>query len=238
MAEETIPQPTEVQETQVEETPVEGEETPETESPESPQETPPVDSTEVKQLKEDKKGLVGQLKNLRIKNQQQEVLLQTRPSTPKNGEDEEPEDKTKTTVLNVLQEEKDKERKENSIAALETFQTTHPEFHPENDISGLRMDRLNRKLSTFNMQGLTSVDSILTIYEDAYKLTQESPMPTETPVDMSSEASTPTGTPAPKVTDTRLSPEEEEIRIGKGWTVEKFLDMKEKYPDVISPYTG
>lgn len=226
-------QPTDVQE--VIETPVEGEETPETESPEGAEETPPT-KEQVEQLEKDKKGLTEQLIAQRTKTQVAEAKLNTVSPTPVKEEEEGEKDETEVKVLNILQGEKDKEREGNTVNALEAFQKEHPEFNPENDISGLRMDGLNRKLQQFNMQGLTSVSEILSIYEDAYKLTQENNTSTEEKVDMGEEATIPSATQPPKAADVRLSPEEETIRQEKGWSVEKYLKIKEEHPDIIAPF--
>lgn len=49
-------------------------------------------------------------------------------------------------------------------------------------------------------------------------------------------ASQPIAPSTPKANDTQqLTPEEEKLRVSKGWTVEKFLNMKSKYANVIFP---
>ena len=47
-------------------------------------------------------------------------------------------------------------------------------------------------------------------------------------------ASTPSADPNPAATETnQLSTEQEKLRKDKGWTAEKYLSMKAKYPDIV-----
>lgn len=184
---------------------------------------------------ETEKKLIGQITELRKKNQELQVQkLGEKPeeAIPSNSNKEnDPEQ----AVRKVLNEQFEKERKVNRSEALRLFQESHPEYHPENDLSGVRMDSLLETLSRLNISESRNVNSILRDFEDShYLMNKGKEKPNNNNVDSGGDASTSSVSGRPRVVSTnQLSDEENALREGKGWSIEKFIQMKAKYPDIL-----
>ena len=141
-------------------------------------------------------------------------------------------DATEQKVKEVLRKERETLAKENRLTALHKFWEKHPEFNPENDISGIKMDAVHQKLQRINSSAYT-VEDILGDYEDALKLMEKKE--TTAKPNLNQFASTPSGIPTnPLETEkSLLTPEQEKLRQAKGWTVKKYLEMKSKHPKII-----
>ncbi|RLF89002.1 hypothetical protein DRN43_04665 [Thermococci archaeon] len=181
----------------------------------------------------DKAGLIEQIKELRKRAQEAEARAGVTSSEPKR---EEEKDEITKKVYSVIQKEREKEIKENRVKALRIFWKKHPEFNPENDITGLRMQTLNQSLSRLNTSNSRTVEEILADYEDALKISPFAQTSASSqPVSITGREATTSSLPAkPKTAEgTRLTPEQEKLRKEKGWSVEKYLEMKAKYPKII-----
>lgn len=181
----------------------------------------------------DKTGLIEQIKDLRKRAQEAEAKAGVASSEPKGKEEE---DEITKKVYSVIQKEREKEIKENRVKALRIFWRKHPEFNPENDITGLRMQTLNQSLSRLNTSNSRTVEEILADYEDALKISSFAQSSVSfQPVSITGREATTASLPAkPKTAEgIKLTPEQEELRKKKGWSTEKYLEMKAKYPKII-----
>lgn len=189
--------------------------------------------TENIQLEKDKKGLTEQLIVERKK--KQEALALARGNKPDDPEEEEEEEKDKKDpekiVRKVLDENRAKRQKANKLKALHKFWEKNPQFDPENDISGLKMDIVNEALERFNTINSVEVDDILIDYADALKLIKKDEDVEE---DVQLDTSPGGITKSIKGKKYSLTPEQDKLRKEKGWTVDKYVEMKFKYPRVIT----
>ena len=198
------------------------------------EETPKVEDLQAKivQLETDKEGMADQLKEQRRKKQEAEALL----VEPKKVEKViEGEDETDKKVRLALAKERETEVKDNRIKALHKFWEGNPEFNPENDIAGVRMDQLNQVLkSRFNVSKSRSVGQLLGDYQDAVDYMNKGKEKTQTDTSNPADASSPAVSTTPKVIEGgKLTSEQEKLRKEKGWSVEKYLKLKEKHPDIV-----
>ena len=198
------------------------------------EETPKVEDLQAKivQLETDKEGMADQLKEQRRKKQEAEALL----VEPKKVEKViEGEDETDKKIRLVLAKERDIEVKDNRIKALHKFWEGNPEFNPENDTAGIRMEKVNQVLkSRFNISKSRSVSQLLADYQDAVDYMNKGKEENQTDTSDAADASSPTVASTPKVTEGgKLTSEQEKLRKEKGWTVEKYLKLKEKHPDIV-----
>lgn len=144
-------------------------------------------------------------------------------------------DEVKELVLSTLAEERRVAAKENGKKALHKFWEVHPEFNPANDTTGLRAEALDAALKRLNTAGSSTVDEIISDYEDALKLMGQSEKGTTPESVLDAHASSspvshpPTSTPG----GGKLTSKQEKLARDKGWSVEKYLNMKDKYPTVI-----
>ena len=178
------------------------------------------------QLAETKTGMTEQIKDLR-KKLQEALLVKPAEQPPTNESDVE------KAVRQVLEKNRKGEAERNRIDALNRFWISHKEFHPDNDITGLKNEALMASLKRLNTTGNYSTEAILKDFEDAHRLMSNN-QSTQAKSDLNKIAST-TSTPgSPTTTEgSKLSPEQEKLRKEKGWTEEKYLKMKAKYPQVI-----
>lgn len=176
----------------------------------------------------DKAGFIEQIKELRKRAQEAEAAGKVKAEPEPEGDDVEAKVKT------ILQKEKTEQAKKNRVAALHNFWAKHPEYSPDNDLVGLKMDAVSQSLNRLNTAESISVDEIGRDYEDALRLMKKEE-PKKTQADNSgfaSEGGVP-GSPKGSEDTGKLTSEQEKLRKQKGWTVKKYLEMKAKYPLVI-----
>lgn len=192
-------------------------------------------TTEGKEAAE-KAQLVEELKELRLKNGIMKDLLDAKPKEP------EPQPKVPVTEEEKLEALLDKKLQErealnaqaNKIAAFEKFIADNKEFHPENDLTGLKRDALQKKFNSFNTTGLTTVEQFLTVIGDAKKLLvgndsqQDTSKGTQIP-----NSPTPKGSPSGKQ-DEVLTPKELKLAESTGRTKEQILKIKLKHPELLN----
>lgn len=172
-------------------------------------------------------GLVEQVKELRKQKQELQEQLDSKGGSGNGSEDVEEK------VRNILAEEKKAQAKLNRERAWSRFLEKNKEFNPENDTSGLRKNAIENSLSRLNVSSSYSEEDFLRNLEDAKKLAfGEKSRPQE---DFSSSDSSqpPVGSGPESRSQAKLTPEQEELRKQKGWTPEKYLEMKAKYPRTI-----
>ena len=190
---------------------------------------------ERKAWEEEKKGMVEQIVALRA--QKNELLIAGGKKEEKDAEPQpQKSNEVEETVHSILAKNKEEQILRNRKIALGKFYVAHKEFAPENDVNGVRMDAFNAALSRINSSDSFEVDEILKDFEDAlvfipgYKSQDEKGVRSV----LSDHASMPNEGNAPvKRVESKLSAEQEAIRLQKGWTVDKYLQMKEKYPKLV-----
>jgi len=207
-------------------------ETPEEGDKEEVEKTPEELKAENEQLEKDKKGLTEQLIVERKKKQEAIALARGKkdPEDPEKSKEEEGKD-VEATVKKVLDEDKEERRKTNQLKALHKFWEKNPEFNPENDSSGIKMDIVNESLKRLNTVNSIEVDDILKDYSDVLKLIKKDE---SSEVDVQLDTSIGRQSKTIKGKKSSLTPEQEKLRKEKGWTVEKYLDMKAKHPTVVT----
>lgn len=128
---------------------------------------------------------------------------------------------------------KDKEEasREQELAWKELV-SSHPEFDPETDKTGLRLETFKKELSRFNLSGARKKDDFLAVMKDAVMLLYRK----ENKEYTSPYASSPSnsgGSNQVQVANT-LSPKEKAAMTRLGWDVNKMLSTKQKHPDLYS----
>lgn len=177
---------------------------------------------------------VAQLKEERKKRRLAEVG-NVEEDVKDTSSDEKPDD-IEVKVKEAIKKEKQEDAKKNRQKALVDFWKKHPEFDPDNDISGLRMDSLERVMKQrFNTSNSTSYDDIMTDYEDAYFYINKDKKPEKKEVDKSEIASE-SQVPAHEKVDSNagLTPSEKKLAAELGMDDKRFLEIKKKYPQIVS----
>ncbi len=211
----------------------EEEETSEEGEKEEVEKTPEQLKSENEQLEKDKKGLTEQLISERKK--KQEALALARGNKPEDPEKEEEGEKDKKDpekiVRQVLDENRAQRKKDNQLKALHKFWGQNPQFNPENDISGLKMDIVNKALKRLNTIDSVEVEDILTDYSDVLKLIKK-----DKDVEEDVQLDTSPGGITKSIGGKKysLTSEQEKLRQERGWTVKKYLEMKAKHPRVVT----
>ncbi len=215
---------------------------PETTSPAEPGDGPNKEKSEktedqirIEELEVDKEGLIDQVKDQREKRQDAEVKLEE-ALKPKPGEGGEAPSDAETVVRKVLSEERQRESKLNREAALEKFLEKNKFYHKDNDPTGLRREKLESTLKRLNVSDSHSVANHIRDLEDAAKLISVETGGTP-PVDLggaASESKASAGGQPKSEDEQKLTATQEALRKEKGWTVEYYLEMKEKYPSVVT----
>lgn len=182
------------------------------------------------QSDKDKDGLVGQIKELRGKLHEAQFVNKPNPE-PNKPVGDEVEDKVRA----VLSKDKEEKMTENRKFALRKFYVKYPEFNPANDIAGLRSEILMTTYKKLNTQNSVSEEEILEDLESAYILMNKSLLEKDGKSILNQFASIPAVGGKPKAAEEqRLTAEQEKLRKEKGWTVEKYLKMKSKYPKIVT----
>ncbi len=181
------------------------------------------------QSDKEKEGLVGQIKELRGKLHEAQFANKPNPEPNKPVGDE-----IEDRIRAVLSKDKEEKITGNRISALRKFYSKHPEFNPENDIAGLRGEALMSTHKRLNTQNSVSEEEILDDLESAYILMNKSLSKKDGESIINQFASNSVFGGKPKVgEEQKLTMEQEKLRKDKGWTVEKYLKMKSKYPKII-----
>ena len=175
---------------------------------------------------EEKKGLVAQVIDLRKKLQEEKALKAIAPPEP-TGDDLE------SKVKSILFLERKTEQEISKKKALREFWGKHPEFNPENDITGVRGEQLMEQFKRLNTSNSSAEDTTKDL-EDALYLMRGETQTKVTDTNRFASTSTSGANSTPRETaSNKLTAEQEALRKEKGWTVEKYLAMKAKYPAVV-----
>lgn len=191
-------------------------------------------------LEADKLALVGETTELRKSRADKEAELQLAKdalaaSVAKNNAS--PEEAKITEALEKLLSQKEGERAiANKKAAFDKFVNDNKEYHPDNDVGGIKKAALEAQFNRFNQSGIVEVDAFVKLIGDANALlrgidTSRQPNP-QIP-------SNPSSVAAPKdVPSDEVSQKEIALFTNNGWTKEKYLELKAKMPDFIEGLLG
>lgn len=210
------------------------------------QETEGLDSKTKIEVEESAEELKAKLTNvveeLQKERQQKGVYKELYEKVTTKQEEKTPIDEDEITkkVKEVLGQFKASEAQDNKKSAFEKFITEHKEFHPGNDITGMKRMALEQKVNAFNTSGLTKYDEFYSVIRDAYKLLGGSDTTPEPSKEVKNPYSdTPIVEVTPKESDTTgITQAEKALYERNGWTKEKFLSIRAKNPDLINQLTN
>lgn len=139
------------------------------------------------------------------------------------------------TVLSVLQQQEAARVKAMKQAALERFISENKEYHPDNDITGLKRKALMEKVARFNTDGILDEQSFTSVIKDAHRLAGGSDSSPKTSKDVNPYSVTPTSqTPEGNRTpESELTDKEKKLLERTGYSVEKYLKLKKEKPEFI-----
>mgnify|MGYP000031195942 CR=1 FL=1 len=189
-------------------------------------------------------NLVAEIKELREKKQLSEAEAENlKKMLAKREESQTPEELNPTAVeeiarktLAVALAERDEETTKSARnSAMLKFVNQHKEFHPDNDVAGIKMALLEKKLNMFDMSNLRSESEFSGILEDASQLIGGTVSPKGEPTDLNPSEPTGEGGAEPKeAPDDKLNAKELKI-IDRafGGDKERYLKQKAKRPDYI-----
>ena len=195
----------------------------------------------IAELEKTNTNLVEEIKTDRKKRQGLEedinVLKTTIEKSVKTNESNPEESKIQSVVAEVLKSNDASRAKQNKEVALEKFITDNKEFHPENDPIGIKREALEKKLKSFNTEGVIEVKDFVTVIGDAKTLLgQDTGSKTTAEGEVKNPySSTSQSTPSPKeASDKDLSPKEQKLIKQAGFTKESYLALKVKQPSFIN----
>ncbi len=185
---------------------------------------------EIKGLREKKQIAEADAESLKKKLAKENVI----ETTGKEFNPTMVEEITRKTLAAALAERDVETTKIASNNAMSSFINSHKEFHPDNDVGGIKMAALENKLAMFNTNNLSTESEFSNILEEASRLTfstinkEQSMNPTVT-------EPTGEGAAVPKESqEDKLTPQELQIidRVFDG-NKERYLKQKTKRPDYV-----
>lgn len=194
------------------------------------------DKAKIARLEAAVNALTDSIQNLRAKKAMEalEGEGQSPDLTPDNKPKSEVDDVDKK-IQEYFKRERESAKRVNKETALKNFFEKNKEFHPENDITGIRYQSLIKSLSRINMSSSNSVEDFYKDIEDAARLSgliKENPKQ-DAPIINKEASMSDTATPPKSTVVIKLTPAQEKIRQESGWTVEKFVKLKTKYPHMF-----
>lgn len=197
-------------------------------------------SQKITKLEESNANLVDEIKNDRIKRQEKDEEIELLKTTIKqsvvsaNADPE--ESKIQNVVNQVLEANNVSRAKQNKTVALEKFVTDNKDFHPDNDPTGLKRAALEKKLKSFNTDGITEIEDFVKVIGDAKTLLgQDTSLQSSTEQEIKNPySSTSKGASSPKeALDKDLDPREQKLIKQSGYTKEAYLALKVKMPAFV-----
>lgn len=143
------------------------------------------------------------------------------------------EEKIASVVATVLAQRDGLTATQNKKLAFDQFVNAHTEYHPDNDVGGLKLAALSQEFASFNTAGLVSVDDFGVVVGKAHLLLRgtDTSRQTENQPILSSPA--PASQPRQVVLDGKLTPLEQAVVARNGWTEERYLKLKESNPELV-----
>lgn len=198
-------------------------------------------SQKIEELEKINSGLVEEIKGDRKKRQGLEEDIETLKTTVtqsvKAATSNPEESKIQSVVEEVLKTNDASRAKQNKTVAFGKFIADNKEFHPDNDPTGIKKEALERKLKSFNTEGITEVEDFVKVIGDAKTLLgQDTGSKTTSDEEVKNPySSTSKSTPSPtEAQDKDLSPKEQKLIKQAGFTKEAYLALKAKQPSFIN----
>lgn len=185
-----------------------------------------------RKAEEEKQNILQELISMREERRELREKIESLES--KSAPQSDGEEKDVTRAVEELFAKREAERaKENRRKAFEKFILENKEYHPENDSTGLKREKLEKEFSTFNTSSAVEVEDFLSIINKSHRLvtnqkSQENQVFNPYPTDPSSNTSV-----KPSESD-GLTKREKDLVQRAGWTEEKFKELKKKDPDYIA----
>lgn len=196
-------------------------------------------ASEIQKLKSDFQSVVGELKEVRSKKQEAEAERdELKTKIQGNDEGEQPESDSKdveSTVRNVLREERQSELQRAEEEAKDAFKSKHKEFSDDADPAGIKYSAVEEQYKRFNTDSARSQKDYEEMMEDALRLVKARQSGGSKTID-NPYASDPNAkdTKSPAEKDDDLSPKEQKLISNIGWSKEKYLEKKNKHPDLVN----
>lgn len=195
-------------------------------------------ASEIKKLKSDFSSVVGELKDVRTQKQEAEAERDAlKAQLEDRDEGESPEtgsDNVESTVKRVLAQERQTELQHAEEEAKSAFKSKHKEFADDADPAGIKYSAVEEQYKRFNKDGARSQKDYEELMEDALRLVKARQSGGSTTVEnpYASDANA-KDTKSPDEKDNDLSPKEESLIANMGWTKEKYLEKKNRHPDLV-----
>lgn len=189
-------------------------------------------TNELKEIRSDRAAKAEEVERL---SREKEELADKLSKLSNGSGGEMPEDeKVKNIVMSVLNEKDASSAEANKQAALAKFISENKEYHPDNDVSGLKLDALKKKMSRFNTQGLKSLDDFYSVIKESNILlgrdnSQEASKEIENPYSDSPKIDV----SAKKMEISDLSDKEKELVKRGTVSKEKLQELREKKPEFL-----
>lgn len=187
---------------------------------------------EVKDLKDALKSVVEEVKELRAKNR--ELSEKINPPAPK---EEVPADvtKIKEVLKSIMDEDKITNAEAIKKAAFEKFITSNKEFHPDNDVAGLKQKALIQKINQrFNLAGMTDEKDFIDVFEEASILLKKNDNSSKTQGPNNPYSSTPVSKITPGKVEDELSPKEKKLVERGSATKEYIMKLRIEKPAYLA----
>lgn len=185
---------------------------------------------EIKELREKKRIAETDAESLKEKLAKDKVV----ESTVKDINPTTVEEITRQTLAAALAERDAETTKTASNTAMSTFVNSHKEFHPDNDVGGIKMAALEKKLAMFNTSGLRNESDFRNVLEEASRLISSTEVK-EQPSNPTVTEPTGSGAAVPKESqEDKLTSQELQIidRVFDG-NRERYIKQKAKRPDYV-----
>lgn len=201
---------------------------------------------ELAQNKQATTNLVSEIKELREKKQltdTEKTALENKIKELGDLKNIKPEEITPAKIDSIINERlnatlsaKDtEERNKNRTSALQKFIASNKEFDESNDVGGIKLAALQKKISMFNLDGHKSVEDFYTVFENArLLLKKEEPHKQQTPNPYSNTPSNEGPSPSAEDLSKNLSSVEKKIIASTfGGDEKRYLEQKRKRPDYV-----
>lgn len=176
----------------------------------------------------DKTATVGELKDLRAKKQELEKSLEE----SKKPQTTEPEAQTTEEQFEAfLQKKQQEEAKANREKAIEEFRASNHEFSEAADPGGIKFAAFERELKKFNLSDLSSTDDFKSRFREVHDFMNRGEKPDETVNTYKGTQKAPAEPPSGN--EKALDAVEKKLIDNMGWSVDRYLALKEKMPAYI-----
>lgn len=135
------------------------------------------------------------------------------------------------TVKSLLEKERQTEVEVNKEKARQLFFEKNKEFHPDNDLAGIKFKKIQSELDGLKDSGFKSVEDFMNLLNKANKLATDKVTP---PENIRVNASDPVSSSIPNASgSSQLTSAEQQLIKQAGWTEERFVALKAKQPDYV-----